>query len=103
MFVFLLLIKTRIIYYEEALEIMRGRNKEEKAKRLIDTLINRESPTRKDWYNQFRNFLVKRKYSDLIVFLDNTIIRKPASLTASDNSRTSQRNQPSQTSLLTID
>ncbi len=43
------LMKSRIIYYEEAIEIMSGRTKEDKAKILIDILITRESP-RKDWY-----------------------------------------------------
>ena len=70
------LMKLRLIYYEEAVEIMRGRYREDKAKILIDMLINRESP-RKDWYVQFRSLLSKRNYNDLIVFLDNTIIKKP--------------------------
>lgn len=78
------LINTKVLTYEDAASIMSGRYREEKARNLITTLLNKhESVTnrskaiRKDWYNQFRKVLIDRGYSELVTFLDNTIINKP--------------------------
>ena len=70
------LMSSTVIYYEEAVNIMAGSTREEKAKRLINCLINRNH-VRKDWYKIFRNMLTKRNYNNLVIFLDNTIIKKP--------------------------
>ena len=70
------LMSAKVIHYEEAVDIMSGATREEKAKRLINCLISKKH-ARKDWYKLFRNMLTKRNYNNLVIFLDNTIIKKP--------------------------
>ncbi|CAF0994687.1 unnamed protein product [Brachionus calyciflorus] len=72
------LIKQKIIDYEKATEIMNSKTREDKAKNLVDCLIqSKPNELRKDWYVLFRSILHERNYTDLITFLDNTIIKKP--------------------------
>jgi len=82
------LINSKVLTYEEAANIMGGRGREEKSKNLINTLIgkhesssppntSRSKTVKKDWYYQFRKALMDRGYSEVVTFLDNTIINKP--------------------------
>lgn len=83
------LINSKILSYEDAAEIMNGRNREEKAKNLINLLLSkndnpnsdgtsgRTKSIKKDWYHQFRNALLEKNYTELVTYLDNTIINKP--------------------------
>ena len=60
----------------EHLSILKNSSQEEKIRFLIDCLATRKH-TRKDWYIVFRKVLIEKNYTDLITFLDNTIIKKP--------------------------
>lgn len=72
------LVKQKIIGYEKASEIMSEKKRENKAKGLVDALLHtKREELRKDWYIKFREILIDRNYSNLITFLDNTIIKKP--------------------------
>ena len=70
------LMRNKVIYYEEAIETMKGKSREERAKLLINCLINK-THAKKDWYTRFRSLLQQKNYNSLIIFLDNTIIKKP--------------------------
>ncbi len=70
------LMKRRLLYFNEARDIMSGLSREERVKNLIECLMTR-THSRKDWYSQFRALLIEKNYKDLVVFLDNTIVAKP--------------------------
>lgn len=72
------LVKQKIIDYEKAAQIMSEKGRENKAKGLVDSLLHiKRDELRKDWYIKFREILLDRHYSNLVTFLDNTIIKKP--------------------------
>jgi len=68
--------KRRLLYFNEARDIMLGLSREERVKNLIECLMTR-THSRKDWYLQFRMLLIEKNYKDLVIFLDNTIVAKP--------------------------
>ncbi|RNA40790.1 amyloid -binding 2-like isoform X1 [Brachionus plicatilis] len=72
------LVKQKIIDYQRASEIMCEKGRQNKAKGLLDSLLHtKREELRKDWYIRFREVLLDRNYSNLVTFLDNTIIKKP--------------------------
>jgi hypothetical protein len=71
------LVKFKVIDKSEAESVNSGRSKEDRSRNLIDRLITKEH-LQKDWYNHFRNILQDCSYKDLVVFLDNTIIKQPS-------------------------
>lgn len=70
------LVKFKVLEKSEAEVICKGRTKEDKARNLVDHLITKDH-SHKDWYNHFRNILQDCNYKDLVIFLDNTIIKQP--------------------------
>lgn len=65
-----------IIDSDEMFALMSRSSREDKIRALIDCLSARDH-VRKDWYALFRKILIERNYTDLVTFLDNTIIKKP--------------------------
>jgi hypothetical protein len=86
------LINSKVLHYNEAIEIMSAGSREERAKSLVNCLIARQHST-KNWYKLFRNLLIKRNYNNLVVFLDNTIIKKPT-FAVKTQGRFSRNTQP---------
>jgi hypothetical protein len=70
------LVKFKVVDKIEAEAASSGRTREDRARNLIDLLITKEH-FQKDWYNHFRNILQDCNYKELVVFLDNTIIKPP--------------------------
>ena len=70
------LVKYKVVERIEAESASSGRTREDRARNLIDLLITKEH-FQKDWYNHFRNILQDCNYKELVVFLDNTIIKPP--------------------------
>jgi hypothetical protein len=66
----------RLIDSNEYITLLAKTSQDEKIRYLIDQLSTRRH-VRKDWYVAFRKVLAEKNYSDLITFLDNTIIKKP--------------------------
>ena len=71
------LVKLKVIDKNEAQAISSGRTREDRSRNLIDHLISKEH-FQKDWFNHFRNILQDCNYKELVVFLDNTIIKPPS-------------------------
>lgn len=92
------LISVKVLTYEEAAGIMNARDREDRARNLIATLLNkfdsnvsttslssssaantsgRSMTLKKDWYYFFRKTLAELGYAELVTFLDNTVISKP--------------------------
>jgi hypothetical protein len=70
------LVKFKVVDKIEAEAASSGRTREDRARNLIDLLITKEH-FQKDWYNHFRNILQDCNYKELVIFLDNTIIKPP--------------------------
>lgn len=70
------LVKFKVVEKSEAEAVSSGRTREDRSRNLIDLLITKEH-IQKDWYNHFRNILQECNYKEIVIFLDNTIIKPP--------------------------
>jgi hypothetical protein len=65
-----------LIDSSEYVALLAMSSQDEKIRFLVDQLTTRKH-VRKDWYPALRKVLFEKNYTNLITFLDNTIIKKP--------------------------